>query len=901
MNTVLRAYVPFELTEKSYKQYKYIDNDNQIVLVLDTETTTDKEQKLLFGACKVFISDKLYATYIFYNDNLKTTDIETINQYAVKNGFNVMRRTVFVEKIFLPYIYDSEALCVGFNLPFDISRLAIKWGEARKSFKGGFSFVFSKNPRLPRIDIKSLDSKRSFYSITAPRDKKDKEYRYRRGRFLDLRTFAFALTSKSYSLESAAEDFNCFSRKTHPEQHGKITPEYIDYNLNDVDVTYELYKKLMERYSTFNLHVPPEKLLSPASLAKTYLDEYGIKPFLQQNRDFPKEILGYLMTTYYGGRTEVRIRKTPVKITYLDFTSMYPTIYALTDMDSFLKADMIRYEEATEEVRELLNKVNIEDFRKKENWKILSVICEISPDSDILPLRSNYSEKDAFTIGINKASSSDNTSLWYTLPDLVADKFLSNKTPKIKKAIKFIPEGIQSSVKTVRILDNILVKPQDNIIKKLIDERLEIKAKMKNSNDENEKKILEIRQKAIKILVNAMSYGIFVELDVENLEKPIEVDVYGLKSFKTKVSKIERPGAMFNPLIATMLTSGARLVLGIAEALLKNNKGYLAYCDTDSVMLSPEHKNLIQEFFKPLNPYEHNVEMFKVEEDENEKPLENVNFFGISAKRYVLFDMENGKPVIRTYSSHGLGNLEGIDDKKIWDDILRVAIGNENPDSIIQWYSNKFAISELTITKPSIIKRFSKLSSIKPFNFILVGRSSRVDPETNEPIIPVHSFVDTGKEAFDKIIYEPFIDYKNGKVYKENTQFYWTPMEQVILDYWNHKESKFEGDNGELSRKHLVFCSPDIKYIGKESNELEESEVVGVLEGNYTVYEDLADKARALTEADRIKIGIPKRRFYQLKKQHYPFKRVGRVIKRIQSYSRNGDLQQGCMKSKGAT
>ena len=128
--------------------------------------------------------------------------------------------------------------------------------------------------------------------------------------------------------------------------------------------------------------------------------------------------------------------------------------------------------EAFLEVRELLNKVNIEDFRKKENWKILSVICEISPDSDILPLRSNYSEKDAFTIGINKASSSDNTSLWYTLPDLVADKFLSNKTPKIKKAIKFIPEGIQSSVKTVRILDNILVKPQDNIIKKLIDERL---------------------------------------------------------------------------------------------------------------------------------------------------------------------------------------------------------------------------------------------------------------------------------------------------------------------------------------------------------------------------------------------------------------------------------------------
>ena len=32
------------------------------------------------------------------------------------------------------------------------------------------------------------------------------------------------------------------------------------------------------------------------------------------------------MTAYYGGRVEVRIRKTPVKVTYLDFTSVYPII-----------------------------------------------------------------------------------------------------------------------------------------------------------------------------------------------------------------------------------------------------------------------------------------------------------------------------------------------------------------------------------------------------------------------------------------------------------------------------------------------------------------------------------------------------------------------------------------------
>lgn len=893
-NVVLRAYAPIELVDKPDKQFYY---STDIILVFDTETTTDKEQKLLFGTCKIFISDKLLAVYLFYADDLKTDDVKTIEQYALENDLTLMNRSDFVDRIFLPYVYNAKALCVGFNLPFDISRLAIRYGEARKSLKRGFSFVLSKNPTMPRIDIKSLDSKRSFYSITAPRDKRDEEYEYYRGRFLDLRTFAFALTSKSYSLESVAEDFDCISRKTHPNEHGRITPDYIAYNINDVDVTYELYKKLMERYSTFMLDIPPEKLLSPASLAKAYLKNYGIKPFMEQNKDFPKELLGYIMTTYYGGRTEVKIRKSPSKVTYLDFTSMYPSVYTLTDMDSFLKAEKIRYEDATAETQSFLEMVKIEDFMDKGTWKRLSVICEIVPDSDILPVRSNYDGGNAYTIGLNIVSSSDGTALWYSLADLVADKFLSGRVPKIKTAIKFLREGVQNSIREINIMDDITISPEENIVRKLIDERLEIKRKAGISKDKNEIRQLTIKQKAIKTIVNAMSYGIFVELDIESLEKYKNVDVYGLKKFTCKVNRLEKPGSKFNPLIATMLTSASRLVLGIAETLLKRNGGYMVYCDTDSVMISPQHKGLIQSFFKPLNPYKHETDMFKVEKDEDGRPLENVDFYGISAKRYALFDTINGNPIIRTSSSHGLGNLEGIQNKEIWEDILKIELNNTGPNEIVRKYSGKFAISELNVTKPSIIKRFSKLGIIRPFNFVLVGRSCRRDPETNEPIIPVHSFVNSSKESFNSLVYEPFIDYKSGKLYEQDTQLYWTPMEEVIWDYWKHPESKFKGDIGELSRKHVIFCPSDIKYIGKESNELEESEVVGILDGNYTVYEDLAEKARGLTETDRIRLGISKRRYYQIRKRQEPFRRRGKIIKRIQAYM---DLNPKirCQKSK---
>ena len=45
--------------------------------------------------------------------------------------------------------------------------------------------------------------------------------------------------------------------------------------------------------------------------------------------EFPKPYLGYAAQAYYGGRVEARIVKTPLPCVYLDFLSMYPTVFAL--------------------------------------------------------------------------------------------------------------------------------------------------------------------------------------------------------------------------------------------------------------------------------------------------------------------------------------------------------------------------------------------------------------------------------------------------------------------------------------------------------------------------------------------------------------------------------------------
>src|SRR5207248_9191530 len=96
----------------------------------------------------------------------------------------------------------------------------------------------------PEITVKALDSRRNFISFTTPArldpDLREDGHGYR-GRFLDLHTLAYALTDRSLSLRAAAREFDLDVGKGEVERHGVLTPEYIEYNRQDVRVTWALY------------------------------------------------------------------------------------------------------------------------------------------------------------------------------------------------------------------------------------------------------------------------------------------------------------------------------------------------------------------------------------------------------------------------------------------------------------------------------------------------------------------------------------------------------------------------------------------------------------------------------------------------------------------------------------
>jgi len=341
-------------------------------MIIDTETTTDRYQNLTFGSCLIQTKTSTgfkEEWYLFYGD-IQEDKINLIKQYGKDHNITVMPVREFVDNVFYPYAFRMRCEVIGFNLPFDLSRLAIDYGIARNT-EDSFSLKLSEDKRNPRIRIQSIDQKRSFISFTTPlRKKRDKEFKAYRGYFVDLKTLTFALTDKQHTLDSACESFNV-SRKKHTEEHGKITKEYIDYNLNDVKITAELYGSALQRYKMFNLKDDVNKLYSPASVGKAYLRKMGIRPFMEHNLDFPEDISGYIMSSYYGGRTEVRTRNKAIPITYLDFTSMYPTVYSLLKLDNFMKAKKIKYlhnKENTDNVKTFVKSLKIENLQDKETW-----------------------------------------------------------------------------------------------------------------------------------------------------------------------------------------------------------------------------------------------------------------------------------------------------------------------------------------------------------------------------------------------------------------------------------------------------------------------------------------------------------------------------------------------------
>jgi hypothetical protein len=855
----LRVYEAPHRTRPKRKPPIEEPNDNQ-VLVLDTETTTDTKQELRFGIAREYDLGRLCRT-IVVTGQLTEAEAKTVSAWARFHEAEVLPVERFVTEVFLPLADDMRAVVVGFNLPFDLSRIAADWGpKERIGDKEAWTLHLvpwsnPKAPYLPKIRVQRADSTKGFINFTGTKGR----LRKYRGAFVDLRTFVHVLTGEKHKLETAGVAFGCSLKKTKQDYRARVTPRFLDYCLNDVALTVELYEKCLDRYRQFGLTEHPSRLFSPASLAKAALKARGIAPPMLRAKE-----TGRIMAGFYAGKVECRIvgREAP-DVAVLDFTSQFPSLYCLLGADRFLTAERIRTHDSTGEVRTWIETLTVADLLRPETWSDSRMwsLCEVEAGGELLPIRSTYSDDPSkpATIGWNHVTTESGETLPYLVPDLIAAKLLSGKVPHIVHATTFSPIGRQR-VGPLKVL-GVEVAPQDDLVRALSEARIREKQEQTPG--------WEARAQGLKILSNALAYGITVE--VNRKRKASVSTVYGLSEepFEFEDTETEEPGKDYFPLLGATLTSASHLLQALADSVVVSLGGEGVYCDTDSVFVTPSRiAPEVTRAFDSLNPYSRPVHFLKDETEAKapraEYPMGSPDaqprFFGLSCKRYCLFARDrNGRPhVFRTgkekgASDHGLGSFEVPGERrdfiaKVWEAVIEDGLRAADPFTGIP------ATSPFALSSPQLLPRVRKLVPIRPFSF-LTARLLEPGPDRTADRSELIAFIlPSDLAAREALMHLP-------------RQRSWG---SVIASFAEHRDRKCTVDaGGRMVRRRVLVRRSRIAGLGKEANRIEVARVLGVgpAGARAKVYVPWAERILGLPLSWATEHGIDKRNFARLKRR----------------------------------
>ncbi|MFL6439446.1 MAG: hypothetical protein ACJ71Q_17860 [Terriglobales bacterium] len=863
-------------------------------LVFDCETTTDIRQDLTFAWWRFCeLKDGIYVAQqegVIYADALHKSDVGLIRAFArskradVEQGcpekILVQSRSEFVNGEFWEAL-QAAAVIVCFNAPFDLSRLALQYREAQRKNSGWSMVYWEYNGKpdkfKPMIRIKPKDSRSAFISLAGGDPENRTVYR---GRFLDLSVLGWALRNQHMSLEGFLRSFGLKGKLPH-EPTGKVTKRELAYGRRDVERTVALLNAMKREYDGFDVDLPPERAMSAASITKAFLDKMAVTPPWQKF-SIPDDILGKCMQAYYGGRSEIRIRHQEMPVIVCDTTSEYPSVAVLLNLWRLLIADQVQIEDCTAAVKEILSRINLENALRPDTWRELAFFASLKPNGDLLPVRAPYGEGGETNIGLNPLTCEQ--PIWYAGPDLAASKIRTGKTPKILRAFRLIPSGIQSGMQTAHIGARTVDPAKDDFFQAVIEER----KKLPKSHP---------HYLLLKIIANAL-YGIFAELNKEefgkNKAKIIEV-FSGDAQHEEPKTVIERPGKWQFAPAAALITAAGRLMLMLLECMAEKRGGSYLLTDTDSMFFvasqsgglipcpggphaMPDGSPAVQAMrwsevehianaLNRLNPYDPNTinEILKIEEcnfDRHGQPHE-LRGLAVSAKRYVAYKRSKRKLMVIKPSEHGLGIIfipdkrprykpRDCNDEKtdyplwvveVWERLLERYMLSERGHDIPLvarklWFEELPAMMRIRVTTPNVLKalRMREPGSAKPYNFaqspILVNA-----PDGFTLVAPFNK----NSETWITTDYTEIHSGDTVRLFNEYDGTEVTPqtISGVMWRHFLHPEDKSLGPDGQpcgpytkgLLRRRPVQAITPFVLIGKEiDRKAQEGEDISVLE-----------------------------------------------------------------------
>jgi hypothetical protein len=462
-----------------------------------------------------------------------------------------------------------------------------------------------------------------------------------------------------------------------------------------------------------------------------------------------------------------------------------------------------------------------------------------------------------------------------------------------------VPHGKQAGMMAVNLRGSMVkIDPyKDDLFRKIIEQR------KLNKTD-------KALYYWLKVLANSI-YGFFGELNPDILSKRVWADVFfGEKNISEASDVVENPGPWFFPPLASLITSGGRLLLAMTEACVQKKQGSYLFCDTDSLavvaskrggmlripggedlrILSWKEVQEIVDKFEALNPYDRQIVKKSIlnlvdanyVDSDPEKPPRQLHGYSISAKRYALYEKIGDTDIkIVDPKAHGIGFLYPPKDSpkkwkedvpqwiyEMWDYILRDVLKLKRKAPT--WLDIP-QMMRLTITTCNVLERLGDWKIARPYNFLLLPM---VDPSfgyafdvrKNQKVMLVTAFSPKQERWFDM----ECINIYDGKKYRmANSSKERNPSSDVVfpsnfrrllIEYQEHPEAKSlapdgtlcKGDTkGLLKRAHIV--AGELCYIGKETDrKWEEGDDISVLEFKTTEY----GRSKKVVASEEVKKGI---------------------------------------------
>jgi len=587
---------------------------------------------------------------------------------------------------------------------------------------------------------------------------------------------------------------------------------------------------------------------------------------LKRQPAFPKEYIGYAQSAFFGGRTSVHIRKVVCPVVYTDFLSMYSTVNSLMSLWRFVIAREIRVvPHCNQKIDAFLRKLTPDTLFKPRTWKHMTGFVKVVPKRDILPIRSKYSAaSNDWQVGINHVYANEEDALWYSIPDIVASVLLTGRVPEIIDAFLIEPCGKLPRLRSTKLRGMVEVDPaHEDFFRVIVEERLRLSSRRDPADTESKR-----LEKALKVLANATSYGIYAQMDRQEDDEKVHLICHGIdpEPFECNVAHPDLPGEFCFPPLASLITGGARLMLALLEHCVSELGGSYVMEDTDSMAivatergglvrcpggpfetkegqtavhaLSWQQVDDIAARFAKLSPYrDKSRSILKIERDNYDPGTgrqRQICCLAISAKRYALFLLDaDGNPFLLQkgvnnhedrWSEHGLGHLRNpfkfeSEDRdwipQAWISIIRRALAL--PTQPLS-FEHLPAIGRITITTPSVMRSLAKLNvgkkpgnRLKPFNFLLschvkqFGHPPGIDPERFHLVAPYESDPSRWVEML-------WIDQYTGKHYQITTEgFHGSRLVarvktygDVLREYEFHPGSKSADLKGKPSGRQTI-------------------------------------------------------------------------------------------------